>query len=179
MDSRNLRLEGDARSEFVEGRISLKLGGIQVSDSRGRLQWTVIISKLRHGFPALQEFAFPVSRNTCWFVFCPQMREQSGGGEAIGFSVERAQVSPGIWPHFQLNYICLTSSTWIHRTGHMGITAASSEPELNLVHYNIMSKEEKLYLAMIAQLNCVSEGFCINQLEFPPPPQIHTDTYYK
>lgn len=43
----------------------------------------------------------------------------------------------------------------------MGITAASTEPKLNLVHYNIMSEEGKLYLGMIAQLNCVSEGFCI------------------
>lgn len=67
----------------------------------------------------------------------------------------------GIWPHSQLNYICLTSSAWLHRTGHMGITAASSESKLNLVHFNIMSKEGRLYLGMIAQLNCVSEGFCI------------------
>lgn len=47
----------------------------------------------------------------------------------------------------------------------MGFTAASNELEPNLVHYNIMSKEEKLYLGMIAKLNCVSEGLCVKQLD--------------
>lgn len=52
----------------------------------------------------------------------------------------------------------------------MGATAASRESKLNLAHYNIVSEEGKLDLDMIAQLNCVPEGFCIKLLElfFPP-----------
>lgn len=83
------------RREFVEGRISVELGEIQFSavtqkaDSSG---WSSFQSEKR--FSALKAFEPPVSRDTCWLVYCSQMREQSGGGEAIGFSVERAQVSP-------------------------------------------------------------------------------------
>lgn len=83
------------RSAFVEGRICLKLGKIQFSAVTQKANFSGLLSfQAKKRFSDLQEFVLPVSRNTCWFVYCSQMREQSGGGEAIGFSVERAQVSP-------------------------------------------------------------------------------------
>lgn len=132
------------RSEFVEARISLELGEIQFSAETQKGDFSGLLSfRAEKGFSALQGFVLPVSRNTCWFVYCSWTREHSGGGGSywvlcVGIT--------SIWPHFQLNYICLTSSTWIHRTGHMGSTATGSEPKLNLLHYNIMSKEEKSFI---------------------------------
>lgn len=59
------------RSEFVEARISLELGEIQFSAETQKGDFSRLLSfQAQKGFSALQGFVLPVSRNTCWFVYC-------------------------------------------------------------------------------------------------------------
>lgn len=155
------------RSEFVEGRICLELGKIQFSAVTQKADFSGLLSfqswEMVFWFARICASSFQEHLLVCLLLTNEREKRRWRSYRVL---CGKSTGIPSIWPHFQLNYICLTSSTWIHRTGHMGIAAASSEAKLNLVHYNIMSKEKKLYLGMIAQLNWVLEGFCLKQMDF-------------
>lgn len=87
------QIENDkCRSEFVEGRISLELGKTDTvkicsPTMTERVDFSRVLSLCSESdFSPLQTFVLPVFRNTCWFVYCSQIREKSRGGEGIGFT---------------------------------------------------------------------------------------------
>lgn len=147
-----LRLEGDAGSDWKwqleewicwgENFSGTWRNSVFCGDSKGRLQQAVIVSSPERVFCFARICASSFLEH---LLVCLLLMNDRAERRWRSYWVLCVSIT-SIWPHFQLNYICLTSSAWIHRTGHMGSTATGSEPKLHLLHYNIMSKEEKSFI---------------------------------